>query len=95
MADHLMESLTQTKSTIKKDNRFVPTMSSLTRENIALTTHTAQDSMAEVAKALPEVAAVKAVAIKEVEERTVADTVIKAVVLVGMVETNPITTTEI
>jgi len=96
VVNHPMESLTETKSTIKKDKKCVPTIISLARETITLTIRTALDSVAEeVAETTPVDAAIKAVAIKEVEERTVADTVIKAVVLVGMVETNPITTMEI
>ena len=102
MANHCIESLTQTKSTIKKYNRCVPTMGSLMQENIASTTHMAQDSVTEVAKALPEDAAIKAVDTKKVvaEEATttaLVDAAIKAVVPVemGMVETNLITRTEI
>ena len=72
-------------------------MNSLTQDTTASTICTALVSVAEAvtADATPEVADIKDVATKEAEE-TVADAAIKAVVPVGMVETNHIiTTTEI
>jgi len=83
----------QRRNTTKKDKRCARSITSLTREIIALIIHTALNTVVEavVAKAPPVVAAIKDVATKEAEEATtMEDAAIKAVVPVAM-GTNPIT----